>query len=52
MYVTIDCMTLALKRYVGLPDAYSNPEGLPIANMFWLWWIIKAWGFYNFALKR
>ena len=43
---------LALDRYVGLPDAYSNSEGLPIANLFWLWWIIKAWGFYGFALKR
>lgn len=38
--------------FVGLPDAYSNSEGLPIAYLYWLYWIIKAWGMYNFALVR
>eukprot|EP01035_Chromulina_nebulosa_P023324 gene23324-30232_t len=38
--------------FVGLPDAYSNSEGLPITHIYWLWWIIKAWGLYGFAVKR
>jgi uncharacterized protein len=38
--------------FQGLPDAYSNPEGLAVTNLYWLWFIIKAWGMYNFALKR
>lgn len=38
--------------FQGLPDAYSNPEGLPVGYLFWLWWLIKAWGFYDYALQR
>ena len=38
--------------FKGLPTAYENDEGLPIANLFWLWWLCKAWGMYNYALKR
>ena len=38
--------------YIGLPNAYTNTEGLPIGNLYWLWWICKAWGMYSYALKR
>jgi len=38
--------------YKGLPTAYENDEGLPIGYIYWLWWIVRAWGMYSFALKR
>lgn len=38
--------------YIGIPDAFSNVEGLPIAKLFWLWWLTKAWGLHGFAVKR
>ncbi|KAJ1400928.1 NADP-dependent oxidoreductase domain-containing protein [Ochromonadaceae sp. CCMP2298] len=38
--------------FKGLPDAYSNPEGLPLPHLYWLYWLIKAWGMYSYALKR
>jgi uncharacterized protein len=37
--------------YKGLPTAYENDEGLPIGNLYWLWFICRAWGLYGFALK-
>lgn len=30
--------------YQGLPDAYSNSEGLAVGYVYWLWWITKCWG--------
>jgi len=38
--------------FEGLPDAYSNSEGLPVGYLFWLWWLVKAWGLYDYALQR
>jgi hypothetical protein len=40
------------KWYVDLPDCYQNSEYMPIGGLYWLWWIVKVWGFYHFALKR
>jgi len=37
---------------VGLPDAYSNHLGIGVGYLLWLWWIVKTWGLYYFALKR
>lgn len=34
--------------YRGLPTAFDNDEGIPIGNIFWLWWICKAWGMYRY----
>jgi hypothetical protein len=39
-------------RHKGLPDAFSNSEGIAFGLLYWLWWIIKAWGMYEYALKR
>ena len=36
----------------GLPSAYENTEGVPVAHIYWLWWMCKAWGMYHYALKR
>ena len=36
----------------GLISAYENDEGVPVAHIYWLWWMCKAWGMYHYALKR
>lgn len=41
-----------MHRFEGLPDAYSNAEGIPIGHLYWLWWIVKCWGLYHYAQKR
>lgn len=41
-----------LDRSDGLPDAFSNPEGIGFGYIYWLWWIVKCWGMYKFAVIR
>ena len=36
----------------GLPSAYENSEGVPVAHIYWLWWMCKAWGMHHYAVKR
>lgn len=38
--------------FVGLPDAYENPLGVGIGYLYWLYWITKSWGLYNYAQTR
>ncbi len=40
------------KWWKGLISAYENDEGVPVAHIYWLWWMCKAWGAYHYALKR
>lgn len=39
-----ESIELSNVRFLGLPDAYSNDECIPVSNLFWLWWLVKAWG--------
>jgi len=36
----------------GIPDAFQNDEGVPVAYMFWLRWIARVWGYYDYACER
>jgi predicted aldo/keto reductase-like oxidoreductase len=36
----------------GLPSAYDISEGVPVAHIYWLWWLCKAWGMHHYAIKR
>ncbi len=38
--------------FYGLPDAWQNAEGVPVAHFYWLWWIVKSWGMYEYAVAR
>lgn len=40
------------KWYEGLPDAFHNSEGMAIGFIYWLWWIVKCWGLYSYAVTR
>ena len=35
----------------GFPSAYDNSEGVPVAHIYWLWWMCKAWGMHHYAVK-
>lgn len=36
----------------GLPDPYSNPEGISFPYLLWLHMVVKAWGLHKFAQMR
>jgi predicted aldo/keto reductase-like oxidoreductase len=36
----------------GLPDPYSNPEGISFPHLIWLHMVTKAWGLHKFAQLR
>ena len=44
--------TFRREWWKGLPSAYENSEGVPVAHIYWLWWICKAWGMHHYAIKR
>ena len=40
------------KWFKDLPHAWENSEGVPVAHFVWLWWLVRAWGMYEYAKDR
>ena len=38
--------------WLGLPDCYMTPTGIHIAEIVWLWAVVKAWGLHEYAVSQ
>ena len=53
-YAKVEAMfgTDFIEEVVEALSQRMKMKGVPVAHIYWLWWMCKAWGMYHYALKR